>query len=101
MKEPSSGVVRTPPKSETIALISVAILHDLVMPEALSPLDRPAEEGEDRLHPRPFDLGGADQRPRAAQRLAVLAVHPQLEGGPALYAVGAVLGGEQRLRDLD
>ena len=43
---------------------------------------------------------GADQRAGAAQRLALLAVEPELERRPALNAVRAVLGREQRLGDL-
>ena len=61
MKEPNSGVVRTPPKSETTASmrppLSIALPGasspdsatgpgDLVVAEPLAPLDRPAEEGD-------------------------------------------------------
>ena len=48
MNDSISGVVRTPPKSETIASIRLSAIggaNDLVMAEALATLDRPAEEG--------------------------------------------------------
>src|SRR5580693_4682937 len=64
-----SGVVRTPPKSETIASIRPLALApdsatgagDLVVAEALAALDRPAEEGDRRR--QAIGLGGdrADQ----------------------------------------
>ena len=53
MKDSTSGVVRTPPKSQTIALIlaSAIVAHDLVVAEPLASLERPAEEGD--LRPQP------------------------------------------------
>src|ERR1700761_1995145 len=102
-----SGVVRTPPKSETIASMrplppalapgSATGPGDLVVAEALAALDRPAEEGDRRR--QAVGLGGdrADQRAGAAQRPAVLQVEPQLERRPPLHRVLAVFGREQRL----
>ena len=103
MKESSSGVVRTPPKSETIALIlSHRPRDDLVVAEPLAALDRPAEEG---------DLGARGRV--AAPRLElisvpaprsgrpVLVVGPELQRRPALHPVLAVLGREQGLVELD
>src|SRR5215203_466074 len=97
-KAASSGVVRTPPKSETIVVISlIAAAGDLVGAEALAPLDRPAEEGDLRVDALATDADRVDQRSGAAQRPHLLEVRPELQGRPALDAVSAVLGREQRL----
>src|SRR3954454_25389050 len=96
MKEESSGVVSTPPKSETIASISGIGTGDLVGAQALAPLDRPAEEGDLGVEAAPLHRARADQGAGPAQRPAVLGVRPQLQGGPPLHAVLAVLGREQR-----
>src|SRR5512146_475869 len=105
MKDWTRGVVRTPPKSEITALTllsdSVIGPDQLVVTQALAALDRPAEEGDLGDQPRPAHPGGADQRARAAQRLSLFAVWPELERRPPLHAVGPVLGREQRLRHLD
>src|SRR5271170_4300337 len=101
MKEPSSGVVSTPPKSETTTSISVIGVHYLVVPEPLTTLDCPAEESDLGTQARPLHRGGADQGPGAAKRLSVLAVGPKLKRCPALHPVRSVLGREQCLGDLD
>ena len=105
MKDSSSGVVRTPPKSEIDGLdpgVPSAIgADDLVVAEAVAALQRPAEEGDLRASPGRTHRAGADQAAGAAQRRAALAVGPELERRPALDAVGPVLGGEQRLGELD
>ena len=102
MNDSISGVVRTPPKSEITASIRSAIdPYDLVMAEPLAPLERPAEEGDLGGEAGAADRAGADQRPGSPQGLPLLAVDPELERRPALHAVGAVLGREQCLGDLD
>src|SRR6478672_10717497 len=101
MKDSISGDVSTPPKSETIVLISAIAAHDLVVAEPLASLDCPAEEGDRSGQPRMADLGGADQGAGTPQRLPVLVVEPELERRPALHAVRPVLGREQRLGDVD
>src|SRR5882757_6604509 len=98
MKEPISGVVSTPPKSQTTASIAAPELaaaaptpasatgpSDLVVAEALAPLDRPAEEGDPRLQAVRRGDDRADQRAGAAQRPAVLGVEPQLHRHPPLH----------------
>src|SRR5262249_42972080 len=102
MNDCTSGVVRTPPKSEMIASIRSAIgPDDLVVAEPLASLERPAEERDLGGQARPADRAGADQGPGPAQRLTLIALHPELERRPALHPVGSVLGREQRLGDLD
>src|SRR6476620_1216294 len=101
-KAAKSGVVRTPPKSETIArkpLVggsAMGAAGDLVGAEALAALDRPAAEGNLRLESLAAHVNRADQGAGAAQRAHRLDIGPQLQGRPALDAVFAVLGREQR-----
>src|SRR6185437_5593170 len=105
MKEPISGVVRTPPKSQTTASMrplpvapdSATGPRDLVVAEALAALERPAEEGDRRLQPIGRRGDRADQGAGAAQRPPVLRVEPQLQRRPALHRVLAVFGREQCL----
>src|SRR5215213_2358272 len=77
MKDWTRGLVRTPPKSETTTSMpdpfSGIAPHHLVMPEALAALDRPAEEGDVRIEPRPVHGAGADQRAGAPHGLAGVA----------------------------
>src|SRR4051794_7779657 len=101
MKDSISGVVRTPPKSEMIVLISAIAAYDLVVAKSLAPLEGPAEEGNCPGQPGVADLSSADQGAGAAQRLSVLVVEPELERRPTLHAVWPVLGREQRLGDVD
>src|SRR5262245_8398152 len=104
MKEPISGVVRTPPKSETTASILAPPLvpasatgpGDLVVAEPLAALDRPAEEGDPRRQPVGLDLDRADQRAGAAQRAALVDVEPELQRHPPLHPVLAEFGREER-----
>src|SRR4051794_19435120 len=101
MKEESSGVVRTPPKSETTASISGIGAGHLIGAEPLAPLDRPAEEGDLGVEATPLDRGRADQRAGPAQRPPVLGVEPELERRAPLDAILAVLSREQRLLEGD
>ena len=83
MNDSISGDVRTPPKSEITASIRSAIApHHLVVAEALTALQRPAEERDLGGEARAADRAGADQGAAAAQRLALLAVDPELERRP-------------------
>src|ERR1700761_8986601 len=94
-----SGVVSTPPKSETTASTTGA--GDLVVAEPLATLDRPAEERDPRLQPLALGDDRVDQRARAAQRPPVLEVEPELQRRPSLDAVLAIFGRQQRLLEDD
>src|SRR6187549_46344 len=103
MNDCTSGVVRTPPKSEmTASTRPSATPHHLIVTEPVAALELPAKEGDvgdQVVAPHP---GGADQRAGAPLRAyLVLSVGPELQGGAPLHTVGAVLGGEQGLGDLD
>src|SRR5215218_8769579 len=106
-KAASRGVVRTPPKSEMTVVILVAGesaigdgAGDLVGAEPLAPLDRPAEEGDLGIEPLTPHADGVDQGAGAAQRPHLLGGGPELQRRPPLHSVLAVLGREQRLREL-
>src|SRR4051794_8571266 len=105
-KAANSGVVRTPPKSQTTARKRLAggsamgAAGDLVGAETLASLDRPAEEGDPGVDPLAAHVDAVDQRAGAAQRPHLLDVGPQLQRRPPLHAVLAVLGREQRFLEL-
>src|SRR5690242_15941367 len=104
MNDWTSGVVRTPPKSEITTSIRAASAigaDDLVMAEPVAALHRPAEEGDLGVKPGAAQGAGADQRARAPQRGGGILLGPELERRPPLDAVRAVLGREQHLGDLD
>src|SRR6188472_1516461 len=88
MKDSISGVVSTPPKSQTIAsiLVSAIVAHDLVVAEPLTALERPAEEGDLRLQAGVVHRAGADQRPGHLGRGAV---GPAEHSGNDLLAVAS------------
>ncbi len=99
MKDCSSGVVRTPPKSEIDRLRMLS--HRRGPPRSgrapRAPRPTSGRRRSRRRGPARLTETGADQRAGAAQRLPVLGVGPELQRRPPLHAVGAVLGREQRL----
>ena len=109
-KEPFSGVVSTPPKSQTTARIIASACdrrrrrrraaQDVVAPDALATLHPPVEERAVQALLAEVERRPAQHLARGAAGVVALLGHPQLEAGAALALLGVIGRRQPRVVDL-